>query len=298
MGKKKGIQAYLQKHPAETLQTVKLFLVQQCHSDWETGLCCGRTKTWSRLKLYKPNLAKYISKTEMYQLLRIDNQQTFLGCGVILRCKQLHLLSLEQQQRARRGQHVLSFLHSPTGPLTSSKRFMVLDRSRGPVESEQFWVAVVCSQVPPHPPLPQVVTARNVQVPWSRTRYCIPIHTKKLASVLEWPVILSFMRQQFDLGNIVHVICDQAWDLELEDWQRCKRFCSSMNHIFHTHSLGLQRQNVQCLAEQTIGTVRHWIRKLKAENNWIPPLNGDEANTWSMSIDNLHSIQCKLNPAL
>jgi hypothetical protein len=47
-------------------------------------LCSGRTKTWNRLKLYEPNLAKYISKTEMYLLLRIDNQQTFLGCEVIL----------------------------------------------------------------------------------------------------------------------------------------------------------------------------------------------------------------------
>jgi hypothetical protein len=250
MGKKKGIRAYLQKHPAETLQTVKLFLVQQCHSDWETGLCCGRTKTWNRLKLYKPNLAKYISKTEMYQLLCIDHhQQTFLGCGVILRS---NLLSLEQQQRARRGQHVLSCLHSPTEPLTSSKRFMALDRSRGESEHEQFWVAVLCSKV---------------ELPWSRKRYCIPLHTKKLASVLQWPVILACLRQQFELGNIIHVIVDQAWDLERKDWQRCKRFCSSMNHIFYSHSLGLSRQNVQCLAEQTIGTVRHWIRKLKAENN-------------------------------
>jgi hypothetical protein len=268
MAKKKGIQSYLARYPQETVQSVKYFLLNTCHQDWHTGLCVGRTKTWRRLKLYKPQLARYISKTEMYHLMDMGNGW---GCGVPLRCRAFHLLSPEQQARAQQGHHVLASSHADPGALRTSSRFIVLDRSRatrknGEAETDQFWVAVIV-----HRPVRfdgAAAAAAAAAAPRRRRRLILPFHTKSLSNVLQWSGLLHFLQNQSQSNILWDCFVDQSWDFQKADWETCCSTLSRLNHRLTSHCLGLKRQAVQWEAEQTIAMTRRFkCRELQQEQD-------------------------------
>lgn len=116
MGKKKGIDEYLRRNPGESIHTIRHFL-RTLHQDWNSGLCCGKEKTWRRLKLARPSLARFITRDQIFQLLDGGDG---LGCGVLFSASVR--LSAEQVQLASQGQHILATTCADLGALRTSMR--------------------------------------------------------------------------------------------------------------------------------------------------------------------------------
>jgi hypothetical protein len=116
MGKKKGIDEYLRRNRGESIHTIRHFL-RTLHQDWNSGLCCGREKTWKRLKLARPSLARFISRDQIFQLLDVGDG---MGCGVLFSAS--FRLSPEQVQLASQGHHILAATCADLGALQTSTR--------------------------------------------------------------------------------------------------------------------------------------------------------------------------------
>jgi hypothetical protein len=98
------------------LNTVRHFL-RTLHQDWNSGLCCGRDKTWRRLKLARPSLARFITRDQIFRLLDVGDGQ---GCGVLFSATVR--LSPDQVELASQGHHILATSFADLGPLRTSNR--------------------------------------------------------------------------------------------------------------------------------------------------------------------------------
>jgi len=284
MGKKKGIQAYLADHPHETMGEVK-FLVQRCHQDWHTRLCAGRTKTWKRLKLEKPQLVKYISKAGMYELLNLGGGN---GCGVQYRVHRDMITDQQFHDAVQRGKHINACDQQHVGELANSCRYVVLDRSRPKLEEterHQFWVAVFV----------QIQNGRR-----QTQRFVLPFYTKTLSQVLVSSGLLNKLQNE----DRTDVFVDQSWDFKHEDWRASSALvqnCGGLNHHhFRAHSFGLKRNNKQVEAERCISMVKQYIRRIAhlggtRERLMTPPENMNHI-TWSLELQ--ANLQRQLQPNL
>jgi len=270
MGKKRGIQAYLADYPHETMGEVK-FLVQQCHQDWHTRLCAGRTKTWNRLKLEKPQLVKYITKSGMYELLDLGGGN---GCGVQYRVHRDMVTDQQFRDAVQQGKHINACDQQQLGELATSTRYLVLDRSRpkqGETERQQFWVAVF-------------VNIQNGQR--ERKKFVLPFHTKTLSQVL----VVSGLLNKLHKEDRTDVFVDQSWDFKHDDWIASVRLvqnCGLNHHHFRSHSFGLKKNNKQVEAERCISMVKQYIRRIAdphARQRLTSPPKNMPYITWSQEL--------------
>jgi hypothetical protein len=116
MGRKRGLDEFLRQHPHESIHTIRHFL-RTLHQDWNSGLCCGREKTWKRLKLARPSLARFITREQIFQILDVGDG---LGCGVLFSATVR--LSPEQVELASQGHHILAATCANLGALRTSTR--------------------------------------------------------------------------------------------------------------------------------------------------------------------------------
>jgi hypothetical protein len=116
MGRKRGLDEFLRQHPHESIHTIRHFL-RTLHQDWHSGLCCGKQKTWTRLKLARPSLARFITRDQIFQILDVGDG---LGCGVLFSATVR--LSPEQVELASQGHHILAATCADLGALRTSTR--------------------------------------------------------------------------------------------------------------------------------------------------------------------------------
>jgi hypothetical protein len=241
---KAGVQKYLEDHPGETILTVKSCLIQ-AHSCWSTSLCMGMSKTWRRLCITNAELVKYITQSQLAEMLRDQHS----ACGVSQRVAMaMHELDAEDLELLNAGKHVLATnsgyplrrlllsVHS-TGDVV-----VVLDKARS--APKEFWVAVML-RIDDH-------QSRKRRI-FFRSR--INEFVSEIARDMD-------MDRQGDRARVFTCVTDQSHDdLDFKQWNEAKQTLERSGHRLFAHPYGLQSQKLQVEAEISIALVKRFIRK-------------------------------------